>query len=69
MRSALDKARLDQSRYYGHSFRIGAATVAVEKGMEDSVIKILGCWDSLAYLEYIHIPQASLVHYSMVLVS
>ena len=69
VQSALVKAGLDQSRYCGHSFRIGVATVADEKGMEDSVIKIFRCWDSLAYLEYICIPRASLVHYSKVLVS
>ena len=50
-------------------FQIGAATVAAEKGLEDSVIKILGRWDRLAYLEYICIPRASLTHYSMVSIS
>lgn len=69
VRSALEKAGIDQSKCCGHSYRIGAATVAAEKGMEESMIKILGRWDSLAYLEYIRIPRASLVHYSMVLVS
>ena len=69
VRAALEAAGVDHSKYCGHSFRIGAATVAAEKGVEDSVVKILGRWDSLAYLEYIRIPRANLVGYSRVLVS
>ena len=42
VRKALQQAGNDQSRYCAHSFRIGAATTAAAKGMEDSVIKTLG---------------------------
>ena len=35
----------------GHSFRIGAATTAAAKGIEDLLIKTLGRWESLAYLQ------------------
>lgn len=49
VRQALGKAGLDASKYCGHSFRIGAATTAAKKGMEDSIIKTLGRWRSLAY--------------------
>ena len=69
VRQALGKAGLDPSKYCGHSFRIGAATTAAEKGMEDSVIKTLGRWRSLAYLEYIRIPRDQLANYSRILCS
>ena len=67
VRAALETAGLDQSRYCGHSFRIGVATEAAKKGIEDAIIKSLGRWKSLAYLEYIKIPRSDLVHYSSVL--
>ena len=67
VRQALEKAGLDARKYCGHSFRIGAATTAAKKGMEDSVIKTLGRWRSLAYLEYIRIPRDQLANYSRML--
>ena len=67
VRAALQEAGLDQSKYCGHSFRIGAATTAAKRGMEDSMIKTLGRWKSLAYLEYIKIPRDQLAAYSTVL--
>ena len=48
MRLALEKAGINQTDYCSHSFRIGAATTAAEKGIEDSVIKTLGRWKSAA---------------------
>ena len=69
VRQALEKAGLDPKKYSGHSFRIGAATAAAERGMEDSVIKTLGRWRSLAYLEYIKIPREQLAGYSRLLCS
>jgi len=69
VREALQKAGVDQSRYCGHSFRIGAATTAAAKGMEDSIIKTLGRWNSLAYLQYVKIPRDQLASYSSLLCS
>ena len=65
VRGALERAGMDQSRYCGHSFRIGAATTAAARGVEDSVIKTLGRWRSLAYLEYVKIPRNQLASYSV----
>ena len=67
VRSALDKVGVDQSAYCGHSFRIGAATTAAARGIEDSVIKTLGRWESLAYLQHVRIPRRQLVGYSSLL--
>ena len=47
---------MDQRMYCGHSFLIGAAKTTGTRGIEDSVIKNLGRWESAAYLQYIRIP-------------
>ena len=39
VREALQRVGVDQRRYCGHSFRIGAATTAAQKGLEDCIIK------------------------------
>lgn len=49
---------LDCSRYKGHSFRIGAATLVAQKGLTDAQIRTLGRWQSNAFQKYI-IPNAS----------
>ncbi|RUA06911.1 MAG: hypothetical protein DSY43_00975 [Gammaproteobacteria bacterium] len=48
---------LDPSRYKGHSFRIGAASHAADKGMSDSQIRTLGRWKSNAFLKYIRVQS------------
>lgn len=53
--SALKYCNLDSSRYKGHSFRIGAASHAAEKGMSDLQIRLLGRWKSNAFLKYIRV--------------
>ncbi len=67
IRQALDKAGIDSKAYCGHSLRIGAATTAAANGMEDALIKTLGRWRSLAYLEYVRIPRNQLAQYSQLL--
>ena len=46
--------------YSGHSFRAGAASTAAAIGLEDSLIKTLGRWESAAYLIYLRLPRENL---------
>ena len=46
VRDGLAEIGVDQAAYCGHSFRIGAATTAAAKGIEDCIIKMLGRWES-----------------------
>ncbi len=49
IRVALSAAGIAAEHYAGHSFRIGAATVAAARGMPDLLIKTLGRWESVAH--------------------
>ena len=69
IRRALLAAGVDASPYSGHSFRIGAATTAAAVGVEDSVIKILGRWQSSAYTQYVRVPRDKLAEVSSRLAS
>ena len=69
VQQALLKAKVDAGSYNGHSFRIGAATTAAAKGLEDSLIKTLGRWESTAYLRYVRIPREQLASYTSILAS
>ena len=69
IRIVLEQSGLDASKYCSHSFRIGAATTAAAKGLEDYLIQTLGRWKSLAYLDYVKIPGHQLAFYSRVLSS
>ncbi len=60
LREALKLAGIDATKYSGHSFRSGAATTAAAAGLEDSLIKTLGRWQSSAYLLYVRIPREKL---------
>lgn len=44
---------LDSSRYKGHSFCIGAASLEAEKGLSVSQIRAMGRWNSNAFRKYI----------------
>ena len=50
IREALVALGLHSEDYAGHSFRIGAATMAVQIGLEDSTFRTLGRWKSDTYL-------------------
>ena len=51
------------------SFRIGAATTAASQGIQDSVIKMLGRWQSSAYILYICTPHIAFCEISTRLVT
>ena len=42
---------VDQRKYCGHSFRIGAVMTAAINSLEDSVMKTLGSLESVTYLQ------------------
>jgi len=69
--SALDRLltqlKLDCRHYNTHSFRIGAATTAVQAGIPESQIKMLGRWQSNAYQRYIKTPREELARLSRIL--
>ena len=57
VREVLQTTGIEANSYSGHSFRIGAATTAASMGVEDSMIKALGRWNSNAFQAYIRIPR------------
>ncbi len=67
LRKGLRKAGIDPTIYCSHSFRIGAATTAAKKGVEDCIIKTLGRWESSAYLQYVRLSRDQLVGVSNIL--
>ena len=69
LKQALCTAGMDTKGYSGHSFRIGAAITAALKGVEDSVIKMLGRWESSAYQRYLRTPQVTLAAISSKLIA
>ena len=55
VKAALQLPGLPARRYAGHRFWAGAATMAAAAGIEDSLIKTMGRWESSAYLLYISV--------------
>lgn len=53
LRRCLAFCGLDPRRYKSHSFRIGAACLAAEKGFSDAQIRALDRWKSDAFKLYI----------------
>jgi len=66
--NAMEAVGLPHTQFAGHSFRIGAATAAARAGVEDSVIRTLGRWNSSAFLAYIRTPREHLSQFSRTLV-
>ena len=56
----LQAVNIDPPHFSGQSFHIGAATTAAQAGIEDSVVKMLGRWESAAYHRYIQTPRDQL---------
>ena len=65
----LSKVKLDRGSYNTHSFRIGAATSAMEAGIPEIQIKMLGRWQSDAYQGYVRTPPEDLAKLSKLLAS
>ena len=57
----------NSGEYNTHSFRIGAATSASEAGIPDSIIMMLGSWQSNAYQRYIKTAPEKLAQLSQTL--
>ena len=58
--AVLEQAGIDSKGYNTHSFRIGTATAAKEKGISDVHVKMLGHWKSDVYQLYSRTPQQQL---------
>ena len=69
LRSTLTLAGIDCKRYSGHSFRIGAATTAIARGVNESTVQTLGRWASDSFKRYIRIPRQELGQISKQLAS
>lgn len=67
VRKALQVSGLPYQYFAGHSFRIGVATSAAIAGLEDSLIRTLGRWNSDAFQLYIKSPKEHLAHYSSII--
>ncbi len=67
VRRALERTGLKCGAYAGHSFRIGAATTAAHCEVNDATTKLLGRWESAAYLLYVKMPPEELARFSAVL--
>ena len=69
IRDTLDALGYVSQSYAGHicSFRIGAATTAAERGLEGSLIKVPGRWESDTYLLYVKTPRECLAVVSKIL--
>ena len=67
VREGIAAMGINPASYTGHSFRIGAATMAAQLGIEDSTIRMLGRWNSYAFRVYIQTPRQQLAAFSATL--
>ena len=58
LRNTLSFCGFPLDRYKSHSFRIGGASYYAEIGFSDAQIRLLGRWDSDAFLKYIRSQRA-----------
>ena len=64
VKEALEEGGVDSTGISGYSFRIGAATTAAERGVEDSTIKDLGQWKSNVFQRYVRRDRKKLAELS-----
>ena len=64
LRATLSQAGVDCTRFSGHSFRIGAATTAMARGVSETTVQTLGRWASDSFRRYIRIPREDLAEVS-----
>ena len=69
LREVLEAIGLQPEKYAGHSFQIGAATTAAAQGIQDSLIKTMGQWESVAYQLYVQTPREQLAAVAATLVA
>ena len=64
VKEALEEGGVGSTGISGHSFRIGAATTAAERGVEDSTIKELERWKSNVFQRYVRRDRKKLAELS-----
>ena len=64
LRATLSQAGVDCTRFSGHSFRIGAATTAMERGVSETTVQTLRRWANDSFRRYIRIPREDLAEVS-----
>ena len=60
VKETLTTAGVDCFNYSGYSFRVGAATMALARGVPEATIQTLGYGKSDVYKQYIRIPREQL---------
>ena len=64
---AMSQQGINPAIYSEHSFRHGAATAAMDRGLGDATIKMFGRGKSEAYTRYIRTPRTQLAAYTHIL--